>query len=810
MPHSIRVIASFIFFISLHGIVLSQTDLSGLLTDENDEALPYANVLLLNPTDSSLLKGSVTGLDGRFSIPGIESGDYLLSASMVGYSDTYFPNIHVNGENSNLDLGTMKIGEVSEELAEIEVVAKKALFEQKIDRTVVNVQSSITSAGGTALEVLEKSPGVIVNRQSGAISMAGKEGVIVMINGKENRMPIDALVKMLDGMNATNIEKIELITTPPARYDAEGDAGIIDIIMLKSEDYGINGNYSLNAGYGEKEKYGGSINFNGRANKLNVYGDYSFSRNVTFQIFSNERTVNYNGIETYTTSFSERDPFTNVHNGRLGFDLDINDKTIFGGLISGYDSKWDMVAFNDINIRENGQLTSQQGIYNTEINHWKHIMGNLNLEHKISDVSTINIDADYLHYHDDNPTQYEIETFDGQGNLLSTEETFSGKITPIHIWVGRIDFATELHKKLKMETGIKGTFSKFTNDVTVSSRDNGVWIPDPDLSQEYKLEEEVLAAYNSITYQISENTGMSLGLRYEYTMSNLSTVEIPDIVDRKYGYLFPSFFISHNINDDNGINLSYSRRISRPTYNQLAPFIIFLDPTTFFSGNAALQPSLTDAVKADYRFKSFLLSLQYSYDQDPIARFQPRVNQEENTQFITARNMIDRHTAGIALTLPITATKWWEMRFNVNGYWQQTRDTYLEEEVNLNQTSLTLNGSQNFTLPKNFSMEVSGFYRSPALFGIVEFQAFGSLNFGLQKKFKNESTLRFNIQDLLNTMKFEGVGDLPEQGLDTRTTYDMEGQIFRLTFSSSFGNKKVKGKRNRKTGSEEERQRVEQ
>ncbi|MEM6723745.1 MAG: outer membrane beta-barrel family protein [Bacteroidota bacterium] len=798
-----------VFSIAFLPVLSAQSTISGLVQDAEGQAMAYANVLLLNASDSILLKGEITGENGNYTINRIPEGQYLVNVSMVGFEDIYSDPISLSGDGQPMDMPVLVLATASEALSEVQVVAKKPLFEQQIDRTIVNVQASITSAGGTALDVLEKSPGIIVNRQNGSISMAGKDGVVIMINEKENRMPVAALVEMLAGMSANSIERIELITTPPARYDAEGNAGIINIVMLQSSSYGVNGNYNVFGGYGLAEKFGGGLNFNARSNQVNVFGDFSFSRDRTIQKFGNARTVLIDDQLIGNSSLSDRDATRDVINGRLGVDIELSKKTVLGFLASGYDSRWDMDAFNDVEQTADGIIFQTQGIANTEINHWQHLSGNVNLQHKFGEGKQINADIDYLHFIDNNPTTYNIEFFDPTGALTFSQRTRAGKRTPIHVGIGKVDYSNQVNEKLKIEGGIKASIARFSNAVDVAEVINGEWVQDPILTQEYQLQEEIGALYATGNWQITEKTGLNVGLRYEYTMSNLGTLEQADIVDRKYGYLFPSVFISHNLNEDHGLNMSFSRRIQRPTYNDLAPFIIFLYPNTFFTGNAALQPGLTNAISASYRFKSYFLQLSYSYDEEPIARFQPDVDAESNVLTVTSVNLEDRHSVNLSLTLPITLTKWWSVRFNKNLFWQQTNAIYQGSPVSTELVTFGMNGTSSFTLPRNFGVEVSGFYFSSGFNGLVKWKPAYSIDVGLQKKFDNGAALRINMRDVFNTINWIGEANQPELNLISSNRYDIEGQILRVTWSQPFGNKKIKGNRNRQTGGDEERQRVE-
>ncbi len=320
----------------------SQTSVSGNVVDDNSQALSYANVLVLSPIDSSLIKGDLTDDNGNFHIKEIEQGSYLISISYLGYN-TYFSESLTVTDNQEIALGNIILSE-GVSLEEVQVTAKKALFEQKIDRLVVNVASSLTAAGGTALEVLEKSPGVIVNRQSNSISMVGKDGLSVMINGKLSYQPIESIIQMLAGMPSDNIETIELITTPPANLDAEGNAGFINIILKSRTDLGLNGNWSASLGYGKGETASASVNLNYRKDKFNIFTNYSYTLQSQDQKFTNYRKVFFENTTTENDITTNREPAENNHNLRLGMDYELSDNTVVGLLFGAYNNRWTMDA----------------------------------------------------------------------------------------------------------------------------------------------------------------------------------------------------------------------------------------------------------------------------------------------------------------------------------------------------------------------------------------------------------------------------------------------------------------------------------
>ena len=338
---------------------------------------------------------------------------------------------------------------------------KKPLYEQKVDRMVINVENSIVSAGGTALEVLERSPGVNVNRQSNSISIAGKEGVVVMVNDKISYMPASALVQMLEGMSADNISSIELITTPPANFDAEGNAGYINIKLKKRTDLGLNGSYSMSAGYGKGITNNNNLNFNYRKNKTNLYGSYGFSIDKRAQIFKTSRQYEENGDLLASSTITDRDPRQRNHNLRLGLDVDLSEKTITGVLVNTFDNRWSMDAINNSFDTENGTPTSYVILDNDEINQLKHFGINYNIKHNFTENKFLSFDIDYLNYKFNNPTNYRNSFYDENNDFLRLELLRSGKITPIKTWVSKLDYSNKINDKLKIETGSKSHKIKF-------------------------------------------------------------------------------------------------------------------------------------------------------------------------------------------------------------------------------------------------------------------------------------------------------------------------------------------------------------
>lgn len=787
----------------------AQNRITGTVTTSEGDPLPYANVLLLSASDSSLVKGQVSGEEGTYRLDGLPAGEYVVAIDLIGYAAFRYPPLILDGAPGTREMGTQVLGENSALLSEVEVVAKKPLFEAKVDHLVVNVANTITTAGSTALEVLERSPGVVVDRRNNAVSISGKNGVVVMINGRINYMSASAVVQLLAGMSADNIEKIEIYTTPPARFDAEGNAGYINIVLKSNPDEGLNGSYSLSAGYGKGETGNAGVNFNYRKGKINLYGDYGYLRDAREQYFQFNRSIVLQDEFYQTFSSSLRSPLQQNHTGRLGLDIQVSDKTVVGALFSSYDTKWAMDAANKSRTTIDGVPDQRIDVAAVELNQWRHYGGNFNVQHTFREGETLNFDADILSYRDNNPTDYDNRYLDGAGNLDTQELTRSRKVTPIRIGVSKLDYGRTLSEKVQLTAGLKGTMSSFTNDVAVETWRNQDWAVDPDLTAKYELREQILAAYSALDIKLGSNTSAKVGLRYEYTDSNLGAVEEENIVDRQYGLFFPSIFLSQTIDPQNAINLSYSRRITRPTFNDMAPFVLFLDPTTFFSGNPALQPAIADNFKVDYRWKSTLISLQYSQEDSTIVSFQSRIIPGTNDQLMFADNLQGQKTASLTVSVPYAPRPWWNVFVNAAGLWQRA-GIYQDDQLTFVELgSVNVFSSHTFTLPSDWTLEVSGFYNSGALSGAFLMKSFGAVNLGVQKKFaEGNSTLRLGVDNVFDTMRMRMSSDIPELQQRFSGNVLFARPTVKVSYNHSFGNRKMKSQRNRETGSQEERARM--
>lgn len=782
----------------------AQTKLTGRVVDGSGAPVPHANVRLLVHSDSSVATAALVDGEGNFVLDGLRPGVYRIHVSLIGYrsSDSDVLTLQGGGERR---VGPFILQQEILELQGLTVHASKPLYQQRGDRMVVNVAASPTLSGSSALQVLERSPGVVVDKMSNTVSLVGKSGVRVLVNGKLSYIPADGLVQYLSGMSADNLERIELITSPPADLDAEGNAGYINLVMKRSPDDGMNGSAALSAGYGQGELGTASTSLNYRRGRLGIFGNYSFLWNGQRQFVSNYRRVT--GAEGITESptTTSRDPVQRNHDARMAIDYQVGERTTVGALVAAYDNRWTMDALNRLTVVSNGIPVTQVSSDNDEVNQWRHAMANLNLAQKLGGAGTLRVDLDYLRYRNDNPTVYHNTSTDLASGSVATEQMESGKTTPFRILVAKADY-TRATDRWELGTGLKGAFARFTNGTRLEGVAPDEWAGQFGFGSTSKLREDVLAIYGSASFSPSDATRMNAGLRYEFTRSNLGSDREDDIVDRRFGSFFPSVALSHKLSDTNQVDASYTRRITRPSFRDMAPFLYFVDPYTFLTGNAALQPAIINTLKLDFTHASVLTSLQYAWEDSTIAPFQSHLIPGHNIQVMFPINLKNTRTATALVAAPVHLTSWWTTQNSAMLTRQEVDGSRNGAPLTLSSTSYRTSSTHSIALPRDFALEGSGVYQSASLFGAMDFAATWQVNAGLQKNLRTGAKLTLSVSDVFDSFAWRWTMGSPGDPLYIDGHVDMWPRSISVTYSTSFGGGKAAAARS--TASAEESGRV--
>lgn len=773
-----------------------QNKISGKVTD-GQSGLPSVTIALLS-ADSILVKGSVTDSQGYFVLERVQRGSYTIKVTMIGY---YGVTSSFEVDGRDMVLNDIVLLEATTELGEVVVVADKAVIEQQSDRLVMNVQSSVTSAGNTVLEILQKSPGVTVNRQSNVISMNGRTGVRIMLNGKMLQMPADAAMQMLDGMNATGIETIEFITVPPSKYDADGNAGVINIVTKRSDEYGTSGSIGLLFGFKWAETWGGSFNLNHRSRYSEWFVDYSMTRTRNLHRLKLNSNWTDDGQPQVNENTSYRPNLTNQHNLSAGFVRKLSEKVSLNFLLSGYRRNWilNAVTSDNLTIGDDPSVLTTMGIY--EKNMWQSAAGSTGLTITPNARNSVNFNFDYLYYRNDNPSTYDNSTQVEQSAISLTKDT------PIRMVVGRVDYRYTISPTLTFETGVKAVHSGLDNRVDVRRLANNTSTIDSAFTSNSRLSEQIGAGYLSANWKFSKATQLSGGLRYEYTHTAISAARSEALVDRKYGYLFPNFLVRTSLAPERDVQLAYSRRITRPTYNDIAPFVFFWGPNTFSAGNTSLWPAVSDAISGSYHNRRLTVTLQYnSTKREIINLFQPERDTANNSVVFRSQNLAYLNTLSLSATWSLKPASWWEIQATAIVQHQVVRTGHFTHNVTMKLPGVNLNMSNTMQFRWGVSAEISGFFQSTSFFGVSKFLPYGSLNAGLQKKFGN-SSIKLSMDDILYTNVWRIRTLQPQEGLDSHIRYDWHNQFVRLTYTYNLGNTLLRSV-GIKAGSAEEQKRV--
>ncbi len=787
----------------------------GNVTDATRKPVEFATVMLLKATDSTLVKGTIADAGGLFELNNVAEGRYLVAASQVGFAKQFSQPFVLNA-GQTIAVPELRLAETSKQLTGVTVSAQKPFIEQQIDKTVVNVENSVVAEGNSALEVLERAPGVTVDRD-GTISLKGKADVRVMIDGKPTYLSAQDLANLLRNMQANQLATVEIMTNPPAKYDAAGNAGIINIRLKKAQNIGLNGSASLGYGYGMYGKQNGSLNLNFRQNKWNVFGNYSVNRRVSWREQDITRVFREGSqVASYFDQHAENFQRSHSHNFKAGADYFANKTTTLGVLLTGSAGRWGQTSDNVTDIFKGMTTLEKQTITNAVHNQpWNNVATNFNYKRTLDTLGReLTADLDYAFYNNTNNQNFDIRNLSATGSPTSPLRTDIGlQAGKVDIYSAKLDYVHPFSKTFKLEAGLKTSFVTTDNDMKFYIRLQNE-VPRPDSldrgrTNQFVYRENINAAYLNFSQQFKK-TGVQLGLRLEQTSARGHQVTTDSIFTRKYLNLFPSLFVKHELNKKNSLGFSYSYRIDRPDYGTLNPFLYFLDPYTYGQGNPYLRPQFTHAFEATHTFGGFLTTtLNYSRTNDVMTQVLKQ-NDAQRVTFQTTDNIGFRENLGIAVSASFPVTKWWTSTNYVNVFRNRYVGQLLGGDLDLSFTSFTANVQNQFTLgKKGWSAELGGFYTHGFLEGILVGQPMGQVSVGLQKQLWNKkASLRLNVRDIFWTQVFRGT--VKYQNLDVFVRSRWENRVANLTFSYRFGNTKVQGARQRKTGLENEANRVQQ
>ncbi|MGA0556346.1 TonB-dependent receptor domain-containing protein [Larkinella sp. VNQ87] len=790
---------------------VSTGQINGRVEEAPGQPLPLVTVRLHNMADSTLLKGVVADERGAFVLSSVPPDTYYVVLSLLGYETYTSRPLTVLANRNPIDLGVIRLVPEVRQVAEVQVVARRPFIEQDAEKTILNVSNSLVSTGGTALEVLEKAPGVEIDYQSNQISLRGKQGLLILINGKPTNLSAQELASFLQALSSATIDRIEIMPNPPARFDASGNAGVINIRLKKEQGAGLNGSLTGGVGYGETAKYNAAGTFNYRNRTLNVYANADWNHNP-WHIYTNfRRLINHPRGLVVVDQYNDWYLENASRSANAGLDWTLSRRTTLGTLVTWTSLGSDQLSKNRTLMQSQNRTDSvltNRGDINGGTDRY---LFNLNVKHVFDSTNRprppaeLTFDADYSPYQFTRRNTYEGNYAKPDGTVLTPFEYRSYAPTTITLASVRADFLRPLTKSTTVELGYKSTWLQSRSDVLFEELKGERWKPDPRFSLNFRYRETTQAGYVNFRTR-SRGWEIQAGLRAEHTQSVAEALETENRVVRDYLNLFPSLFITRKLSDKQQVQVSYSRRIDRPTYQEMNPNVEFQTPILFHQGNPFLVPQYTKNALLTHTYGSVVTSLGYSDATDAFVWVaeQNDLTFEQRNSYTNARRF---QNVSLTTTVPWSPVRGWTTSNSLSLYQNRYAIELSAGLFQSVQNSLTVRSTHTFSLPDNWTLELSGFYNSPRTNGFFQVKHQSQVSVAVQHQFwQKRATFRLNLTDLFygnvfrNTIRYEN--------LHVNNYARRETRQIRATLSYRFGSQQVKAARSRTTSSTEDQQRL--
>ena len=777
----------------------AQASATGTVLDRAGQPLAFATAVLLALPDSAIANSQATTGQGSYAFLNIKPGRYCVRALLLSYTSARSAAFVVG--QAAIAVPALRLVPAATALQEVTVTGTAPLLEQHADRTVVNVDR-LNTAGETALEILKKAPGVTLDKDDNIV-YRGSTGVNVLIDGKLTYLSGGALSTYLKSLPASAVSQLELLPNPPASMDAAGTAGVLNIRLRRSQLAGLSGTYMLSGGYGRYEKSSAGTNLSYNVGKVRLFARLDGGRFNSFNRLTMIRIIR-------DSLFNQENlwrPLTYAGTYGTGADVVLSARQSFGLQLRGSaDQTTALSTSNSVTTDAAGNPGGRRHMTNPRNSTATNQA--LNLYYRFAIDSTgreLSADADYVRYASDNDQRFNNLVFAAgaeQGRPAGQLRSVGSSETTIR--AARIDYVHPVAgTRWRAETGAKTSWVTSRSAIGFDMLTDSGWLPDALRTNQFRYDERISAGY------VSANTSygrleLKAGLRGELTQTSGRSATTGEQVERRYFQLFPSAFASYKITERDQLSASVSRRISRPDYQSLNPFLNYTDFYTAQRGNPFLAPSLSQSVVFNYLHKDFqVLSLSYLHEPNSVSEVVTQ-NDDTNVSTSTPQNLAQTSTLTLSSGGHTDITKWWGVDNQLSGSYIQVRTLVEGQPVRLASYSWEASSDHTFLLPRRYKLTVGGNYSSPAVQGLYRANANGQLNLGLKKQFRAERvSLSIRVADVFNTSRFRST--LRYNNVNQTWNNQWESRRVTLVFSCKIGSGKTQARRAASTADEEGR-----
>ncbi|MGG8495340.1 TonB-dependent receptor domain-containing protein [Tenacibaculum sp. TC6] len=779
------------------------------IIDDTKQGVEFATNVLYKAQDSTIVKIVMSETDGTVSFEGVRFGEYYMHTSYVGFKEVY-TNIKLDTPLKEVPVIQLQSSMVLEEVV---VNSRRKLVQKKIDRIVLDVGATMTADGGNLSDVLKISPGVNVGN-NGAVTLRGKTGVIVLIDGRRSYLKGTDLENYINSMPANQFSKIEVMTNPPAKYDADGNAGVINIVTNRNYQKGWEIDIASSYKQGRYAEIANSIGWNANTKSVNIFGNVSFTDKNDFDDYKVDR--NFRDINNNLESIFAQNTFIKRENNfltsRLGLDYFINPKTTIGFLIGSQFTKGESFTTNNTQLKDNANTVTQTLIAPAKSDvDYTNIQANVHAIHKFDDSTgkTISLDLDYLRYKSTIDQNFENNLYDNSGNLTSSEILLNNLPQLINIYTAKIDYTHPISDESKVEVGAKTSFVKTDNNAKYYEKVGSQLVENINLSNHFKYDENVNAAYLNYTQSFGSLT-MQAGVRVEQTKVEGNQITQNTKFENKYTKVLPSVFLTYDLDEESQVGISYGRRIQRPDYRDLNPFRYFYDKYTFEEGNPALNPQFSNNYELSYSTFGGAITLTgyYNKTEDIITDviFQ---NTAQNETYIKKDNLNDLTVYGVSLNAGLPITERWTTSLNLN--YSQNK---LEGMVNGNNFDIKTGTFTGFMLNQyklggTWKFELGAWYTSKSLTDTFIQEPYGKLALAIGKSlWGGRGKIRLSGNDVFGWNKFVGKSAFPNTDVSIDNTW--QTKTIKLAFTYKLSGGYTKSRKDRESSIEQESDRLTQ